>query len=320
MTRCNLTTKTQRHKAFIFLCLCVFVVFISACAPSTPVPNTPTPLPTKFALAALTDTPIATRTLTFTPTLPPTTTPTLTRTRTRTLTPTVKPNTSTPSKTPTISKPTITPVILGDEEYGVTGIISSSAPHPAAEMNLSARGFVTTTAQLSLIDLDGPTDSVAPRLHTLFSDRRVPNFSAVYQLYRWDEICGCRGTVMTTPEVTMTSMAVNASEMLRLPESGYNLGEEYNAIVLYADSERITFAYTRDDNPVRGYVIYLEGVAVEANLLALYQQANRLGRGELPGLRNGQAFARTLNTELKLAIRDAGGFMDPRSKKDWWRK
>lgn len=200
------------------------------------------------------------------------------------------------------------------------GIISSSAPHSAAEINLSARGFLTTTAPLDLVDLDGPTDSVAPRLYTLFSDKRIPNFSAVYQLYRWDEMCGCRGTIITTPEVTMAKMVVNASEMLRVPESGYNLGEGFNAMVLYADSERITLAYTRDDNPVRGYVIYLEGVAVEANLLALYQQANRWGRGELPGLRTGQAFARTTSTELKFAIRDAGGFMDPRSRKDWWKK
>ena len=211
-------------------------------------------------------------------------------------------------------------MIFGDEEYGVLGVISSSAPHAAAELKLSARGYVTATGSLDLVDLDGPTDSVAPRLYTLFSDRRIPSFSAAYQLYRWDEMCGCRGTVMTTPEITMATMTVNASEMLRVPESGYNLGEGYNAMVLYADSERITLAYSRDDNPVRGYVLYLEGVAVDANLLALYQQSDKLGRGELPGLRTGQAFGRTISTDLKFAIRDAGGFMDPRSRKDWWRK
>ena len=200
------------------------------------------------------------------------------------------------------------------------GIISSSAPHPVAEVNLFARGYVTATALLDLVDPDGPADPFAPRLYTLFSDKRIPPIKAVYQLYRWDELCGCRSALIDTPQVTMATFAVNSSEMLRLPESGYNLGEGFNAMVLYADAERITLAYTRDDNPVRGYVIYLEGVAVEANLLALYQQMDHAGRGELPGLRIGQAFARTTSAELKLAIRDAGGFMDPRSRKDWWKK
>ena len=139
-------------------------------------------------------------------------------------------------------------------------------------------------------------------------------------MYRWDEICNCRGALITNPEVTAASLVVNPGETLRLPESGYNLGDGFNAMVLYADAERITFAYTREDNPVRGYVVYLEGVAVASNLLALYQQTNSAGRGELPGLRIGQLFARTTSAELKFAIRDAGGFMDPRSRKDWWKK
>jgi len=39
----------------------------------------------------------------------------------------------------------------------------------------------------------------------------------------------------------------------------------------------------------------------------------------LPALRNNQALGQALGFEIKVAIRDAGSFMDPRSQKDWWR-
>lgn len=314
------TAEARRHKAKFLACLCACVaIILSACSPPTPTPELLEASPTKFALAvpSATSTPTNTPTATRTPTATSTATPTLTRTRTPL--PTAKPTNTVAPATPTLSKPTATPV-LSDEKYDAVSIISSSAPHSAAEVNITARGFVSTTATLDLVDIDGPTDPAAPRLYTLFADRRIPGFSAVYQLYRWDEMCNCRGTLIDNPPVSVASLVVNPGETLRLPESGYNLGEGFNAIVLYADASRITFAYTREDNPVRGYVVYIDGVAVATNLLALYQQLNSAGRGELPGLRIGQLFARTTSTELKLAIRDAGGFMDPRSRKDWWKK
>ncbi len=212
------------------------------------------------------------------------------------------------------------PVVIPDEKYGTLSVISPSHPaHPSAEVNLSARGYVTTTARLGLVDIDGPFDPAAPKLFTLLGDYRAPSFSAVYQVYLWDAECNCRGALMTNPEVTMASLAANPGETLHVPDAGYNLGGGYNALVLYADSDRIAFTYTREDNPVRGYVLYLEGIAVGSNLVALYQQANSAGRAELPALRVGQAFARGRG-EVKFAIRDAGAFMDPRSRKDWWRK
>jgi hypothetical protein len=185
-------------------------------------------------------------------------------------------------------------------------------------VNLSVRGYAPTNATPGLVDIPGPADPAAPQLSFLFADHRAPDFSAVYRLYTWDTTCNCHGALIAEPEVTLASLAANPGETIHVPESGYNIGEGYNVLVLYTDEERIVLSYTREDNPARGYALYLEAIDVESNLLALYQQANSAGRGELPALRVGQAFARVHGSEVKFAIRDAGAFMDPRSRKDWW--
>jgi hypothetical protein len=119
--------------------------------------------------------------------------------------------------------------------------------------------------------------------------------------------------------VALVGFAVAPGEIIRVPRSSYYIGNDYQALVLYADNDRITFNYTRSGNPVRGYTIYLEGIAVDSTLVALYQQVDSAGRAELPALQAGQAIGRARGTEIKIAVRDAGAFMDPRSRKDWWR-
>jgi hypothetical protein len=90
-------------------------------------------------------------------------------------------------------------------------------------------------------------------------------------------------------------------------------------LVLYAGQERLTLKYTGEDNVVAGYTLHIEGICVEPNLLALYEDMDAAGRSRLPALRTGQAFGRTYGDEVGIAIRDAGRFMDPRVRKDWWR-
>ena len=100
---------------------------------------------------------------------------------------------------------------------------------------------------------------------------------------------------------------------------GYDIGDDYQVLVLYASEERITLKYTREDNVVGGYTLHMENVCVEPSLLALYQSWNDQGRGYLPALRAGQAFGRARGDEIGVAIRDTGAFQDPRSRKDWWK-
>jgi len=67
-----------------------------------------------------------------------------------------------------------------------------------------------------------------------------------------------------------------------------------------------------------GYTLHVENICVEPSLLALYQAMNAAGRSSLPALRSGQAFGRARG-EIGVAIRDCGAFLDPRSRKDWWK-
>ena len=93
-------------------------------------------------------------------------------------------------------------------------------------------------------------------------------------------------------------------------------------MVLYAEERRITLGYTRRDSVATGYAVHIEDVCVDPNLLALYQaQTDSDGwhnTGYLPALRNNEALGTALDNEIKVAIRDNGAFMDPRSRKDWW--
>jgi hypothetical protein len=206
-------------------------------------------------------------------------------------------------------------------QYGALDVAGPPTDRPAeqhADLNLALRSYEVTDAYRGLVDYGGSGDPRAPQLDTLFADPRVPALLTVYQVYDWDWGCNCRGGLLTQYEVTLAGMGVAPGEVLRLPDSGYNLGNGYEALVLYATEERITLKYTREDNVVLGYTIHVENVCVEPSLLALYRAWNDAGRGELPALRGGQPFGRARGNEIGVAIRDAGTFMDPRSRRDWW--
>ena len=283
--------------------------------------ETPTLAPTKFAIAVESPTPTPSKT----PTLTPRPTATSTRKPTSTRAPTPTPTqtaTARPSAVPTAtSSPTPTTVSVG-EDYGTLTVYPSPSDHSTApvELNIAARGMLPAQGTLGLVDIEGPADAGAPQLFSLFTDERVATFTSLYQIKTWDWGCNCASVPLVDAEVTAVGIAVTPGETIRVPRSSYYIGSDFQALVLYADSGRITFNYTRTGNPVRGYTIYLENLAVDASLVALYQQTNAAGRVELPALKPGQAIGRAQTDALTVAIRDSGAFMDPRSRKDWWRK
>jgi hypothetical protein len=152
----------------------------------------------------------------------------------------------------------------------------------------------------------------------LFADDRTGIFSNVYQVHDWYWDCNCQGALITDPEVTLAGLAVTPGETIHVPDSGYEIAPGYEVLVLYASAERITLKYTLDDNVVWGYTLHVENICVEPDLLALYRAWNEEGRSHLPALRAGQAFGRARGSEIGVAIRDSGAFLDPRSRKDWW--
>jgi hypothetical protein len=192
-----------------------------------------------------------------------------------------------------------------------------AAEHP--DLNLTLRGWSPTQAQLSLVSYGGPTDALAPQLDALFAPRRLPQFSSAYRVNHWDWQCDCRSGPITDYAVTLLGMSTAQGAAVHTPDSGYNIGAGFEALVLYATESRLTLKYTSEDNVVQGYTIHLEGVCVAPDLLALYRQLNASGRQRLPALRGGQALGRAAENEIRVAVRDNGAFLDPRSQKDWWK-
>lgn len=188
-----------------------------------------------------------------------------------------------------------------------------------ADLNLALRGYAPTSGYLGLVDYGGPADPWAPQLYGLFGDQRTAAFARLHRVYGWNWACNCRGGLLTWPPVTLAELATSAGERIYLPDSGYTIGSGFEALVLYAAPERITLKYTRNDNVLHGYTLHLEGICVDPDLLALYQALDNAGRDPLPALRAGQALGRAAGSTVGVAIRDSGTFLDPRSRKDWWR-
>ncbi len=205
--------------------------------------------------------------------------------------------------------------------YETISVIPPPTDRPAAEhpdLNLRLRGYTPSSASADYLWINGPTDPHAPLLSTLFAPARRPGIEKAWRIYDWDWARGQRSEPIQDPPVTLISLDVRPGETLHLPDSGYDLGQGFEALVLYAETHRITLKYTREDNVIWGYTLHLENVCVDPNLLALYRAMDQAGRQQLPALRPGQSFARAEETPLGLAIRDTGRFMDPRSIKDWW--
>jgi hypothetical protein len=167
--------------------------------------------------------------------------------------------------------------------------------------------------------MNGPTDHHAPQLAGLFADKRQAQVSNVYRSHDWDWGSNSRGAPLSEYDVHVVGLRAQPGETVHVPSAGYDLGDGYQVLVLYASPERLTLKYTREDNVLNGYAVHVENVHPEPSLLALYEQMNAQGRRELPALRAGQAFGRARGDEVQVAIRDTGRFMDPRVRKDWWR-
>jgi hypothetical protein len=206
--------------------------------------------------------------------------------------------------------------------YNTFPVIPPPTDRPAeehADLNLALRDYEPVTADLELQDYGGDTDPDAPQLDTLFTNPHLPTFTAAYQVHHWDWNCNCQAGLITNPPVTHLAMAVVPGEIIHVPDSGYHIGGGNDVLVLYASENRITLKYTGEDNVVQGYTIHIENICIEPDLLALYRNWNEAGRAKLPALPGGKALGRAFTGEISLSVRDNGTFLDPRSRKDWWK-
>lgn len=192
------------------------------------------------------------------------------------------------------------------------------------DVNLVWRSYVPTTAYLGLVNYNGETDDDAPQLAAMFTPPHLPGFAVAHQVYDWDWECnpppGCRGPLLTYPyPVTLLEVTATAGEPLAIAGRRAAIyAPDYKAMVLYAEESRLTLTYTREDSPANGYLLHFEDVAVDPALVALYRRLDAEGRYSLPALRNGEVLGTASGSTIKIAVRDRGSFMDPRSCKDWW--
>jgi hypothetical protein len=204
--------------------------------------------------------------------------------------------------------------------YATLSISGPPTDRPAAEhpdINIKLRGWAAADPSevRDLVDYEGDTDPLAPKLYTIYEDNEFPGFGDLFVVGCWDGIDTC--TEGGYP-VHLAGLLTDPGEIIEAPFSGYDIGDGYTAMVLFADEDSITLKYTREDNVVRGYTIHMAGICVEPSLQALYDEYNAEGRGRLPVLRGNQPLGRALGDQVLVAVRDTGAFMDPRSRKDWW--
>jgi len=214
-----------------------------------------------------------------------------------------------------------------------------------ADKNLDLRGYnldLIDTKGLVRVNPDPLETKQPPQFATFFNPYRVPVFSNVYRVNDWtwgadSTTPGTRGTPVTSPPVTVVGFQTAPGEQLRVPISDYDIGGGMEVIVLFADTNSITFKYTREDSTQpNGYTLHVDNICTDTNLLALYNQLDSPSGPRyqfhstgfhtysynLPNLPAGQVFGTAFGTEIRVAIVDTGAFLEPRActsgGRHWW--
>lgn len=195
-------------------------------------------------------------------------------------------------------------------------------PPQHADLNLKLRGWQLIAGQSqSLVTYAGPTDMDPPKLFDMFVNKAFPGILNNYQVGAWDWASNSKqGWISSTPwKVHLVGLRTQPGEVLSIPSRKSDIYQGWaQALVLYLDQDSITFVYTREDTVANGYAVHISGVNLAVDLTLLYQTLSSRSKQELPALGNNQPFATAIGNEIKMAIRDRGQFMDPRSQKDWW--
>lgn len=200
-------------------------------------------------------------------------------------------------------------------------------PELRPDLNIDLLNPVLISGYLGLNDFwGGETDSKAPQFSTLVAGNPTPVVTSLYQLHYWDWANNQPGVLVPRPPnlgsqydfATLVGFSTQPGQAILVPNSGYDIGQGNEVMVLFATENSLTLKYTGDDNVFVGYTLYLNNIRVDPQLLAYYNQLNAAGRNELPVLMAGMKIGEAFSSEILVAIRDTGSFMDPRWIYAWW--
>lgn len=223
-------------------------------------------------------------------------------------------------------EPTACNPIPGQTYAAISVLKDWSLPHgPVAEdpgFNVNLMEYKSVSEAKQLVDYGPGMDPTTPQFQYLVEPPHVPTFSEVYMLYHNGQPAG-------NYAVTFLGLDVEPNQIIRVPDRPVQIDEQgYKVLVLFASQQSITLNYTRFDslrgeNPDTGewvgaYVVHIDGICVEPTLRALYEEKDAEGRYELPALLGRQPLGRAWGDEVRIAIRDTGTLLDPRSENDWW--
>jgi hypothetical protein len=221
--------------------------------------------------------------------------------------------------------------ILGQTYSAISvDLENSKPPSPSAGedpgFNINLLDFQPRPHERYWLNVGG-TDPAAPQFAYVYSNPHRPGISEAYQIYNGGGPDGYN-------PVTALGLPAAVGQVIHVPE---RFGPQvvidpqvpYKALVLYASEQSITLKYGREDGLAGGYdenghptvgayVAFIDGICVEPNLLALYHQMEAGGRLSLPALHGHQPVGRATGSEIRIALRDTGTWMDPRWLGDWW--
>ena len=227
-------------------------------------------------------------------------------------------STATPAKTQVASaqSASLGPLPASANSYALMPIEGQREIRPAAEhgdLNLKLRDPQPAKLEPKLVDIPGAgSDSSAPQLSRVLK----PDIVATYLIHDWNWGCNCKGALIQDGRSVLVGIRTTPGDPIFVPPAPHDIyqGNDY-ATLLYADEDSLTFVYARAGNVAKGYTVHYMGLQTDPNLLKLFRESQG---NNLPGL--------TLDTpvglagsQLIVAIRDNGVFMDARSRLDWWK-
>ncbi|PIU03476.1 hypothetical protein COT44_03460 [Candidatus Shapirobacteria bacterium CG08_land_8_20_14_0_20_39_18] len=213
---------------------------------------------------------------------------------------------------------------------GISSPIYARTAETDLDLRISLRGLVQIPIgeqghNYGLFYFAHPVNS-APRLCGLVEDDARPVVTTLYRIHQYDSGTNlpidALETIKENPSdyASVVGFSTNGSSTgnILVPAAPFSIGNGKQVMVYYASSNEIFIMYNTGGGIRNGYGIHIMGnFTVRPELLALYNQLNAAGRVQLPALGASEILG-TAHGDIQVAIRDTGGFMDPRWKNDWW--